>query len=314
MQISRPSEPSEGLLFSALCGANAADGLRTAFANAVRNPLTNAVGYQMMEVPQGNSIFTVTFEDVGGNGYKFTDIAVVNENGQEFDDKTSGGVGRLRDKLTCQKMDFTSGGLISKSYKYTTQIPTGLTEMNGWKYDGSPIKDMTPEEQATHVFSNGEAIYIKNSEKTAKVFLRFNGQVSLKPMSFELTKGNVLIGNMTPVPVAIKDIKVGKFIEDAFVEYDDKTSGGIGRLRDKITCQKMDLETGGLISTSYKYTTQIPTGKSEMNGWKYDGTPIKDMTEEEQAKHVLNPGEGFYLKYSDASLSAWLKFPEPVSK
>lgn len=272
------------------------------------------MGYQYVDIPANSyALFTVTFKDVSQQNYPITEIAVCDENGAEYVNTSGSGLGPFNNKIKCQKLDLNDGSFISTEYQYSTRIPSGKTEQNGWTYNSANIKDMSDEDKALHVLLPGEALYVHNTDTSKKAKFRVSGEVRLVPPPYGIShQSYALMGNMTPVPVKITEIKVGQIVEGEFVEFINTSGSGLGPFNNKIKCQKLSHSDGSLISTEYQYSTRIPSGASVQTGWTYGSKAIKDMTADEQAEHVLQPGEAFCVHNTDTSKDAYLKLPEPI--
>ena len=88
----------------------------------------NMVGYQDIVVPDGYSMFTVTFKNTGATAYSYDvkDIIVLNSAGDVMDDTTGTPTRRSRGKISIQKMNPSTGSLYDDhAYKFTTQSGKG---------------------------------------------------------------------------------------------------------------------------------------------------------------------------------------------
>ena len=99
---------------------------------------SNIVGYQLIPVPTGYTLFTPTFEGVGGATIDLTSIAVCDEDGNELD---------LYNDVNIQKMDDLGGYLDAYGYSPT---------FGGWNVDFTPI------EEGDVTLQPGEAVCVSN--------------------------------------------------------------------------------------------------------------------------------------------------------
>ena len=174
------------------------------------------VGYQEISVPTGYSLFTVTFQEVGGGNYDIQNIVPYT---------TEGAVVTGNNKVIVQKMDTTGAYLTTYNYRSTK---------GGW-CQGSTFVGT---EAVT--FSDGEAMCINNNFG-AVVKLRVSGAVAITPQTPALPTGYSLCGNMTPVTIDLQDITPCD------------SEGNVVTGNNKVIIQKMD--TTGAYLTTYNYRT-----------------------------------------------------------
>lgn len=246
---------------------------------------SDIVGYQEIEIPQGYSMYTVTFKNVGGGEFDLTTIKLLNSASKEMDDDNSTTpTQRSRNKVSFQKIDLATGNLVATSYDYTSR------NLVGWRKDG------TAAVEGDVTFKDGEGIYIYNGQGDSVKFL-VSGSVALTPITAAIPNGYSIIGNMTPVRVDVSKIKL---LNSAKIEMDDDNSTTPSqRSRNKVSFQKLNATTGNLLSTAYDYTSRNGTG------WRKDGTQIAEGTE------YLEPGEAIYI-YNTQGENIYLQFPSAV--
>ena len=249
----------------------------------------NIVGYQEITVPNGYSMFTVTFKNPTNTVYDIKDIIICNSAGLEMnDDSSTSPSRRSRGKVSVQKMNVTTGGLYDDhAYKFTTQ------NGKGW-CDGS-----TPLSYGDFTLANGEGFAVTSTQGDAVKF-RVSGEVNLTPVSMAIPNGYSIIGNMTPKTIDVKDIKV---LNSAGLEMnDDSTTTPTRRSRGKISVQKMNVTTGGLYDDhAYKFTTQ------SSKGW-CDGSTALTI-----GALTLAPGETLAVTSTQGD-TVYFQFPSPVSE
>ena len=252
---------------------------------------SNIVGYQDIVVPNGYSMFTVTFKKTGATGYSFDvkDIEVLNSAGVKMDDDASTTpTQRSRNKIGIQKLNPTTGALYGDhAYRYSTQ------SAKGW-CDGS-----TALAAGELTLQDGEGFAITSTQGEAVKF-RVSGDVVLTPISMAIPNGYSLIGNMTPNTIDVKDIKV---LNSAGIEMDDDNSTTpTQRSRNKIGIQKMNSATGGLYGDhAYRYSTQ------SAKGWCDGSTSLV------AGELTLAPGETVAVTSTQGD-TVYFKFPAPVSQ
>lgn len=193
---------------------------------------------------------------------------------------------RSRNKVMFQKLDVSSGNVLDDLYKFNSQSG------KGWCLNSVSLT------QGQCTFKSGEGVYINNTQGEA-VKLLVSGEVDLDPISMPLPAGYTILGNMTPVPVDVRNIKV---LNSAMEEMDDtNTTSPTRRSRNKVMFQKLDAATGNVLDDLYKYNTQ--SGK----GWCLNSVSLTEN------QCVLQPGESVYLNNTQGDV-IYLKFPSPMSK
>lgn len=141
----------------------------------------NIVGYQLIKVPVGYTLFTPTFEGVNGE-LDLTSIQICDENGAELS---------LINEVGVQKMD--SAGAYFDLYGY-------CPDAGGWNLDFVAI------ETGDITFKNGETVCVAN-DSGADVYFKVSGQVDLVNMN-KIGTGFVLWGNSTPVKIDLTKVSV----------------------------------------------------------------------------------------------------------
>ena len=251
----------------------------------------NIVGYQDIVVPNGYSMFTVTFKKTSAAAYSYDvkDIQVLNSAGEVMnDDNSTTPTRRSRNKVILQKMNPTTGGLYGDhSYKFNTQ------SSKGWCDGSTPLGD------GELTFQDGEGFAVTCPQGDSIKF-RVSGEVVLTPISMAIPNGYSIIGNMTPNTVDVKDIKV---LNSAGIEMnDDSSTTPSQRSRNKIIIQKMNPTTGGLYGDhSYKFNTQ------SNKGWCDGSTPLN------AGDLMLAPGETVAVTSTQGD-TVYFKFPSPISE
>ena len=180
----------------------------------------NTVGYQLIDVCQNFSLFTVTFKNISTETYDLLDIIPCDASGNPFTGGTSMG------KILVQKMDDT--GKYLGAYNY-------LSVMGKWANGMAPL---TP---GAVTLKAGESICINNGQGAAIKF-RVSGEVSLTPQTYTLPPNFSLVGNMTPVAVDLLDVQLCDASGNPFT---GGTSMG------KVLVQKMDAD--GKYLGAYNY-------------------------------------------------------------
>ena len=237
-------------------------------------------------MPEGYSMYTVTFQNIGGGDFDLATIKLLNSAGKEMDDDSSTTPSqRSRSKVLFQMIDLDTGNLNATSYDYTSRNKVG------WRKDGVAVGT------GEVTFKDGEGIYISNNQGEA-VKLLVSGNVALTPITTAIPNGYSIIGNMTPTRV---DVTAIKLLNSAKIEMDDdNTTTPTQRSRSKVLFQKLDSATGNLLATSYDYTSRNNVG------WRKDGTEIA------AGEEYLEPGEAIYINNSQGD-SVYLQFPAIVT-
>jgi hypothetical protein len=183
-----------------------------------------------------------------------------------------------------QKLDLATGNLDSKYWDFTSR------NQQGWRENGETLGDGV-------TFKPGEGVYINNGQGETVKF-RFSGEVELTPISMAIPAGFSMVGNMTPVAVDIKSIKL---LNSAGKEMDDDNSVvPTQRSRGKVMMQKLDATTGNLVSTYYDYQSRNSTG------WRKDGGDALAVGAE-----MLQPGEALYINNNQED-TVYFQFPTVV--
>ena len=248
---------------------------------------SDIVGYQTLTIPQGYSMYCVTFKGVGNTAYDCTNIKLLNSAGKEMNDDNSASPSqRSRNKIIFQKLNLETGSLMSTLYRYNSQNGKGWCAGSTALTEG----DLT--------FANGEGIYINNAQGDVVQF-QYSGQVDLTPVSMALEPGYSIVGNMTPVAVDLSKVKL---LNSAGVEMnDDNSTSPSQRSRNKVIFQLLDATTGNVTSTLYRYNSQ--NGK----GWCEGSTQLTE------GQMMLQPGQSFYLNNGQGD-RVYLQFPTLVTE
>ena len=229
----------------------------------------------------------MTFKNVTASEYDCVNIKLLNSAGEEMDDTNTGTPSRRsRNKVMFQKLDVSSGNVLVDVFKYNSQSG------KGWCLNGTSLT------AGQCTFKSGEGVYINNTQGEV-VKLLVSGEVDLDPISMPLPGGYTILGNMTPVPVDVRNIKV---LNSAMEEMDDtNTTTPSRRSRNKVMFQKLNATTGNVLVDVYKYNTQ------SNKGWCLNGTSLT----EDQC--ILQPGESVYLNNTQGDV-IYLKFPAPYNQ
>ena len=160
------------------------------------------VGYQLIPVPSGYSLFTPTFKDVAQTSIDLTTIVLCDADGQELDNYNEVGI---------QKMDDT--GAYLDTYSYATGF--------GWNVDYESIA------AGDVVFSLGEAVCV-NNDSGDTVYLRVAGEVDMVNQN-AIGTGYVLWGNSTPVAI---DMTAVGIVDENGDELDTYNEIGLQKMDD----------------------------------------------------------------------------------
>ena len=171
------------------------------------------MGYQQIEIPEGYSLFTVTFKDITETTFDIQNIIPYDADGVEIASNS---------KIMLQKMDDTG---------------TYLTTYNYRKGRGGWCAGNTLVEAGTVTLKDGEAVCLNNKYGSV-IKVQISGQVELRPQT-TLAKGYSLVGNMTPATIDLQDM----------IPYD--LDGNEIALNSKVMIQKMDSD--GAYLTTYNY-------------------------------------------------------------
>ena len=329
---------SEGLLFSALCGANAAERLRTAFANAVRNPVARIVGYGTESTGkssyQGVGSF---FFSLGANIEKvdLTSITVNCVGGSEYMDPTSleyirqlnpANAGDMKrytyiNEVFCDAVGLTGEDIKATVgwYEWTPEYDweSGIASMDKkWKITpGSVLFDV----QQAFLGQFGGGDYGCDFQFVC------NGQVICDTTEFQSGKAQYyLFHNWTPTNVKLTEIEVeceggSEYMDPTSLEYirqlDPANAGDVKRYTyiNAVFCEAVGLQGSDI---------------DEMVGW-YEWTPEYDWESGISSKDktwkvgdkassvsdvVLTPGFAFLGQFGggDYGCNFHFKFPNPI--
>ena len=141
----------------------------------------NVVGYQIIKVPAGFTLFTPTFKGVAGE-LDLTTISICDENGADLP---------LYNEVGIQKMD--ASGAYLDTYGFCPDV-------GGWNVDFAAIEaeDVT--------FKVGETMCVAN-DSGADVYFKVSGEVDLINKNL-VGQGFVLWGNSTPVEIDLTEVSV----------------------------------------------------------------------------------------------------------
>ncbi len=248
---------------------------------------SDIVGYQTLTIPQGYSMYCVTFKGVGNTAYDCTNIKLLNSAGKEMNDDNSASPSqRSRNKVIFQKLDLTTGNVTDTIFKYNSQ------NGKGWCAGSTKLNegDLT--------FANGEGFYINNTQGEAVQF-QYSGQVDLAPVSMALEPGFSIVGNMTPVAVDLSQVKL--LNAQGLEMNDDNSATPSRRSRNKVIFQLLDSSSGNVQDTIYKFNSQ--NGK----GWCEGSTQLTT------GQMILQPGQSFYLNNTQGD-TVYLQFPTVVNQ
>ena len=141
----------------------------------------------------------------------------------------------------------------------------------------------------------GTGLYLNLSAGSAGATVQYSGEVYQEQLEQPLAAGYNMIGNSTPVPVALQDIKLDG-------AYGDGGSDGIYVYN----------EFAALTGDYYFWgTVEDSAGDMDyaVDGW-YNGQYGTDLVE----GIVLQPGQGLYLNLSAGSVGAKLVLPNPMDE
>jgi hypothetical protein len=123
---------------------------------------SNIVGYQDIPIPEGYSMYTVTFKNPSTTTFDIKDIIVCNAEGAVMDDSTS--ALRSRDKIMVQKLNSETGSLYEDSYQFHSRY--------GWRDLNNTVLSKN---QVT--LAPGESLYVNNTQGNI-VYFKFPSPVS----------------------------------------------------------------------------------------------------------------------------------------
>ena len=119
------------------------------------------VGYQTLTIPQGYSMYCVTFKGIGDTSYDCTNIKLLNSAGKEMnDDNTTSPSQRSRNKVVFQLLDSTTGNVTDTPYRYNSQSGKGWCEVS------------TPLTEGQMMLQPGQSFYLNNTQGDT-VYLQF---------------------------------------------------------------------------------------------------------------------------------------------
>lgn len=152
-----------------------------AFGTALES--ANTVGYQQIPTPQGSSMRCPTFRTVLTASYPLSEIKVEGADGMG--------------EVVAQTV--SSDGTWDGEYYYFTEdgwgVPTGWYKDNGGDVPADDI-----------VLSQGTALFVSSANND--VTLIVSGEVAKGNVSVPFTQGAGIVGNCTPVQVALNDVVV----------------------------------------------------------------------------------------------------------
>lgn len=177
------------------------------------------VGYQELDVPQGNCMRTSTFRALNGN-YKIADI------------KVAGALGGGSDTAQLMNADGSWGTM----YYYLTEDEMGVE--TGWYKDGFGDEAVTDED----VITVGQAFII--TFEAASTFT-VSGEVKTGTTTVDAPTGYSIIGNPTPVAAKLSDIAVtGALGGGSDTAQKMNANGSWGTMYYYLTEDEMGVETG----------------------------------------------------------------------
>jgi len=142
----------------------------------------NIVGYQIIEIPVGYSLFTMTFKDIAGGQYDIQDVKVLASDGTDYE---------VNNRVKVNKL--AANGNYEATYNY--RLSKG-----GWCSSATFLG------RNVVMFGDGEGLCVYNGDSSA-LKLQVSGSVNLTPVSMEIASTSYrIIGNMTPVAVDIQDV------------------------------------------------------------------------------------------------------------
>lgn len=177
------------------------------------------MGYQQVRIPDGFSLFTVTFKEVGKDAFNINGISVKNTDGSAF---------TANNQVFLQKMD-AGGNYLDPSLNYRSS-------KGGWCNKSTLQTDIT--------LASGEAVCLSNITGEEKDLL-VSGEVELTPISKTFGDGYFLSGNMTPVKINMNDISV-------YYRTAPDADWQIFASNNQVFLQKMD-KGGNYLDPTYNY-------------------------------------------------------------
>ena len=182
------------------------------------------------------------------------------------------------------------------TYRFST---AGRSAMIGWHDTVNPTKTVGADVKLT----DGEGVLITNTQGE-DIQLQFAGEVEIAPLSFAVPfvvgkSGYAILGNFTPAPIAIRDIKVLNKDKIPFDGKDYKSA-------DLITIQKI-YGDNTIVSdaTTYRFST---AGRSAMIGWHDTVNPTKTV----EATVTLDPGEAVLVTNTQGE-PVYFQFKNPLT-
>ena len=239
----------------------------------------NIVGYQQIDIPNGYSFFTATFENITDTDFNLSDIACKQADGSEW---LASGKSATKCNGTVYVRKIATNGAYGTQYKYySTKTPVG------W-YNGD-----TQVTGAAVKFEPGEGmiVYCGNSSGAT---LQVSGSVRLVAANKVVPNGYSFSGNSSPVAIKLSAVACKQ------ADGSEWLASGKSATKCNGTVYVRKIATNGAYGTQYKYySTKTPVG------W-YDGdtqiTGENDVT--------FEPGEGFIV-YCGNSSGAQVVLPAP---
>lgn len=179
---------------------------------------SNVVGYQLIKVPTGYTLFTPTFDGIATD-LDLTSIAVC--------DSTGAVNGNIYNTINIQKMDTLGAYLDAYSY---------CPDVGGWNVDYTAI------EAGDVTFKVGETMCVAN-DTGDDVYFRVSGKVDLVNKN-EVGEGFVLWGNSTPVKIDLTQVTIV-----------DANGNEMTDIYNTVNIQKMD-ELGAYLD-AYSYCPDV---------------------------------------------------------
>ena len=151
--------------------------------------------------------------------------------------------------------------------------------------------------------ADGEGVLITNTQGE-DIQLQFAGEVEIAPLSFAVPyvvnkSGYAILGNFTPAPISIKDIRV---LNKDKIAFDGQTYKSV----DLITIQKIYGNSTVVSSaTTYRFST---AGRSAMIGWH----DLVNETKTLDASIKLDPGEAVLVTNTQGE-PVYFQFKNPLT-
>ena len=238
----------------------------------------NIVGYQQIDIPNGYSFFTATFEDITDTNFNLSDIACKQANGNEW--KTSGSsTTKSAGNIYVRKI--ATNGAYGTQYAYwSTKTPIGWYD-GDTQITGDAVK-----------FEPGEGMIVYCGNANGAI-LQVSGSVRLVAANKLVPNGYSFSGNSSPVTINLSAIGCKQYNGSEWKTSGSSTTKSAG------TIYVRKIGTNGAYGTQYAYwSTKTPVG------W-YDGD-----TQITADAVQFEPGEGFIVYCGNAN-GAQIILPAP---